>query len=75
VPERSQYVSDLPVESSELQYDAEPVVSYPNNLPPGFSDHAVIGKSGKIQLSGEEYAQLKRELQERKKHLKACFQS
>jgi hypothetical protein len=63
-------VSDLPVE-----YDAEPVLSYQNNFPPGFSDHAVKGKSGKIQLIGEEYAQLKRELQERKKRLKACFQS
>jgi hypothetical protein len=46
----------------------------PNNLPPGFSDHALIGKSGKVQLAGEEYAELKRELTERKNRLKVCFQ-
>lgn len=73
--ERDKYVCDLPAESSEPRFDAELVLSNQNNFPPGFSDHAVRGRSGKIQLSGEEYAQLKRQLQERKKYLKACFQS
>ncbi|PNF35208.1 hypothetical protein B7P43_G06862 [Cryptotermes secundus] len=68
--ERDKYVCDLPAESSEPRFDAELVLSNQNNFPPGFSDHAMRGKSGKIQLSGEEYAQLKRQLQERKKHLK-----
>lgn len=72
--ESSQYVSVPPLESSEPQCDAE-LMSYPNNFPPGFSDQALIGKSGKALLSGEEYAQLKRELRERKNRLKVCFQS
>jgi hypothetical protein len=50
-------------------------MSYPNNFPPGFSDQALIGKSDKALFSGEEYAQLKRELRERKNRLKVCFQS
>jgi hypothetical protein len=62
------------VESSEPQYGAELRLSYPNNFPPGFSDQAVIGKSGKVQLCSEEYAQLKRKLRERKNRLKVCLQ-
>jgi hypothetical protein len=50
----------------------EPVLFHPNNLPPGFSDHAAIGKSGKVQLTGEKFAELKRELRERKNQLKVC---
>jgi hypothetical protein len=61
------------VESSEPQYDAELMLSYPNNFPPGFSDQAVIGKSGKVHLYGEEFARLKHELRERKNRLKVCF--
>ncbi|XP_069701462.1 uncharacterized protein Rexo5 isoform X2 [Periplaneta americana] len=53
----------------EPEPELEPVVSFPNNLPPGFSDHAT-GPSGKVQLSGDEFAQLKRELRERKNRLK-----
>lgn len=73
--ESSQHVSVPPVESSEQQCDAELMLSSPNNFPPGFSDQAVIGKSGKVQLYGEAFAQLKDELRERKNRLKVCFQS
>jgi len=73
VADSSQNVSCPPAESSEPQIDAEPVLSYPNNFPPGFSDQTVIGKSGKVQLSGEEFAQLKHELRERKNRLRVCY--
>jgi hypothetical protein len=58
---------------AEPCYKFEPVLLGPNNLPPGFSDHALTGKSGKVQLAGKDFAELKRELRERKKRLKVCF--
>lgn len=72
VSESSQGVLDPALQSPEPCCKFEPVWFCPNNLPPGFSDHASIGKSGKVQLAGEEYEELKRELKERKNQLKVC---
>lgn len=72
--ESSRDVLDPALQSSEPCCKFEPVSFCQNNLPPGFSDHALIGKSGKVQLAGEEYAELKRELKERKNRLKVCVQ-
>jgi hypothetical protein len=74
VSESSRDVSDPAVESPEPFCKFEPVSFCPNNLPPGFSDHALIGKSGKVQLTGKEFAELKRELRDRKNQLKVHFQ-
>lgn len=74
VSESSQDVLDPALQSPEPRCKFEPVSFCPNNLPPGFSDHASIGKSGKVRLAGEEYADLKRELKERKNRLKVCVQ-
>jgi len=74
VSESSQDVLDPALQSPEPCYKFEPLLFCPNNLPPGFSDHALVGKSGKVQLAGEEYAELKRELRERKNRLKVRFQ-
>jgi len=74
VSESSQDVLDPALQSPGSCCKYEPMSFRPNNLPPGFSDHASIGKSGKVQLAGEEYAELKRELRERKNRLKVCVQ-
>jgi len=74
VSESSQDVLDPALQTPEPCCKFEPVSFCPNNLPPGFSDHALIGKSGKVQLYSEEYAELKRELKERKNRLKVCVQ-
>lgn len=74
VSESSQDVLDPALQSPKPCCKFEAVSFCPNNLPPGFSDHALIGKSGKVQLAGEEYTELKRELKERKNRLKVYFQ-
>jgi hypothetical protein len=68
----SEAVLDPTVQSPVPCHEFEPVLFSPNNLPPGFSDHTAIGKSGKVQLTGEEFAELKRELRERTNRLKVC---
>lgn len=72
--EGSQDMLEPALQTPEPCCKFEPVSFCPNNLPPGFSDHALMGKSGKVQLDGEEYAELKRELKERKNRLKVYFQ-
>jgi hypothetical protein len=72
VSESSEDVLDPTAQSPAPCCKFEPVPFLPNNLPPGFSDHEAIGKSGKVQLTGEEFAELKRELRERKNRLKVC---
>jgi len=74
VSESSQDALDPALRAPESRCKFEPVSFCPNNLPPGFSDHALIGKSGKVQLAGEEYTDLKRELKERKNRLRVCVQ-